>query len=100
MLRRPLQPYLISILWLMINCRYLYKLLTMSNNGLPLEVIKELSGHRNLSQLQEYLKVRDEQVLGALNTLSIVSPVAEESGKHKFSGIDENSCKEVIKEKI
>lgn len=78
----------------------MYKLLTMSNNGLPLEVIKELSGHRNLSQLQEYLKVRDEQVLGALNTLSIVSPVAEESGKLMFSGIDENSCKEVIKEKI
>jgi integrase/recombinase XerD len=47
----------------------------MSNAGIPLRVIQELSGHRNLEQLQRYLEVSDEQVLGAASALSMLSPV-------------------------
>lgn len=36
----------------------------MSNAGIPLRVIQEISGHRNLEQLQKYLEVSDQQVLG------------------------------------
>jgi integrase/recombinase XerD len=62
----------------------------MSDSGIPLRVIQAISGHRNLSQLQEYLEVRDEQVLGAVNTLSIVSPVGEECGKRSYSELVED----------
>lgn len=48
----------------------------MSNAGIPLRVIQEISGHRNLEQLQRYLEVTDEQVLGAAASLSMLSPVA------------------------
>ena len=48
----------------------------MSNAGIPLRVIQEISGHRNLEQLQKYLEVTDEQVLGAAASLSMLSPVA------------------------
>ena len=53
----------------------------MSNAGIPLRVIQELSGHRNLEQLQRYLEVTDEQVLGAASTLSMLSPVGSEVDK-------------------
>ena len=59
----------------------------MSDNGTPLRVIQEVSGHRNLEQLQAYIEVRDEQVLGAVTGLSLLSPVSE-SGKYVFSGLD------------
>ena len=52
----------------------------MSNNGTPLRVIQEVSGHRNLEQLQTYIEVRDEQVLGAVTGLSMLSPIPD-SGK-------------------
>ena len=58
----------------------------MSDNGTPLRVIQEVSGHRNLEQLQAYIEVRDEQVLGAVTGLSILSPVGE-TGKCLYSGI-------------
>lgn len=58
----------------------------MSDNGTPLRVIQEVSGHRNLEQLQAYIEVRDEQVLGAVTGLSMLSPVSE-SGKYRYSGI-------------
>ncbi len=48
----------------------------MSNAGIPLRIIQEISGHRNLEQLQRYLEVTDEQVLGAAAALSMLSPVA------------------------
>jgi integrase/recombinase XerD len=48
----------------------------MSNAGIPLRVIQEISGHRNLEQLQKYLEVSDEQILGAAASLSMLSPVA------------------------
>lgn len=47
----------------------------MSNSGIPLRVIQEISGHRNLEQLQRYLEVSDEQVLGAAASLAMLSPI-------------------------
>jgi integrase/recombinase XerD len=41
-----------------------------------MRVIQEISGHRNLEQLQRYLEVSDEQVLGAAASLAMLSPVA------------------------
>ncbi len=48
----------------------------MSNAGIPLRVIQEISGHRNLEQLQRYLEVSGDQVLGAAAALSMLSPVS------------------------
>lgn len=45
----------------------------MSNAGIPLRVIQEISGHRNLEQLQRYLEVRPDQVRGAIASLSMLS---------------------------
>jgi len=44
----------------------------MSNAGIPLRIIQEVSGHRNLEELQKYLEVRPEQVLGAVSSLSML----------------------------
>ena len=38
----------------------------MSNAGVPLRVIQEISGHRSLAELQKYLAVTEEQVEGAI----------------------------------
>jgi integrase/recombinase XerD len=46
----------------------------MSNAGIPLRVIQEISGHRNLEQLQNYLEVEPSQVRGAIAALSMLSP--------------------------
>ncbi len=46
----------------------------MSNGGIPLRVIQEVSGHRNLGQLQKYLEVQPSQVRGAIASLSMLSP--------------------------
>jgi integrase/recombinase XerD len=62
----------------------------MSNAGIPLRVIQELSGHRNLEQLQRYLEVSDEQVLGAASALSMLSPVASDVGKVEYDDIGSN----------
>ena len=59
----------------------------MSNAGIPLRVIQEISGHRNLEQLQRYLEVSDEQVLGAAASLSMLSPVGEDVGKLEYDDI-------------
>ena len=45
----------------------------MSNAGIPLRVIQEVSGHRNLDELQKYLEVQPEQVKGAVSSLSMLS---------------------------
>ena len=47
----------------------------MSNEGIPLRVIQEISGHRSLEELQKYLEVNPEQVRGAVSSLSLLSPV-------------------------
>jgi integrase/recombinase XerD len=56
----------------------------MSDTGIPLRIIQEVSGHRNLSQLQNYLEVRDSQVLGAVTALSMLSPVGEQVRKKSY----------------
>ncbi|YAF99037.1 MAG: tyrosine-type recombinase/integrase (plasmid) [Nodularia sp. CChRGM 3473] len=55
----------------------------MSNNQIPLRVIAELSGHRSLEELQGYLEVRPEQLVGAVSSLGILSPVSN-AGKSDF----------------
>ncbi len=45
----------------------------LSNAGIPLRIIQEISGHRNLEQLQRYLEVKPEQVRGAMSALSMLS---------------------------
>lgn len=50
-------------------------LTTMSNNGIPLRIIQAVSGYRSLEVLEEYLEVKDEQVRGAIASLSQVSYV-------------------------
>ncbi|MBW4591138.1 site-specific integrase [Aetokthonos hydrillicola Thurmond2011] len=60
----------------------------MSNAGIPLRVIQEISGHRNLDQLQRYLEVTEEQVLGAASSLAMLSPVFEgDVGIRKYDDI-------------
>ena len=45
----------------------------MSNAGIPLRVIQEVSGHRTLDELQKYLEVSEAQVRGAVASLSMLS---------------------------
>jgi integrase/recombinase XerD len=45
----------------------------MSNAGIPLRIIQEISGHTNLEQLQRYLDVKPDQVKGAIASLSMLS---------------------------
>lgn len=66
----------------------------MSNAGIPLRVIQEISGHRNLEQLQKYLEVSDEQVLGAAASLAMLSPVGENVGKYDLDDISINPIKQ------
>ena len=47
----------------------------MSNAGIPLRIIQEVSGHRTLDELQKYLEVKPEQVRGAVSSLSMLSHV-------------------------
>jgi integrase/recombinase XerD len=44
-------------------------LTTMSNAGVPLRVIQEISGHQTLSALQRYLEVKPEQKKEAISAL-------------------------------
>ena len=50
----------------------------MSNAGIPLRVIQEISGHRTLDELYKYLEVKPEQVKGAIANLSMLTPVEKE----------------------
>lgn len=56
----------------------------MSNAGIPLRVIQEVSGHRTLDELQKYLEVSEEQVRGAVSSLSMLSYV----GKPRYNGVE------------
>ena len=49
----------------------------MSDSGIPLRVIQEVSGHRTLDELQKYLEVRPKQVRGAIASLSMLSHVGK-----------------------
>ena len=50
----------------------------MSDAGVPIRVIQEISGHRTLDELYKYLEVKSEQVRGAIANLSMLTPVEEE----------------------
>ncbi|MEM8715238.1 MAG: tyrosine-type recombinase/integrase [Cyanobacteria bacterium P01_G01_bin.4] len=50
-------------------------LTTMHNSHVPLRIIQRVSGHRSLATLEEYLAVSDEQVKGAISSLSHLSYV-------------------------
>ncbi len=49
----------------------------MSDAGIPLRIIQEVSGHRTLDELQKYLEVKPEQVRGAVAALSMLSHVED-----------------------
>ncbi|MEG4965714.1 site-specific integrase [Microcoleus sp. B6-A1] len=57
----------------------------MSNAGIPLRIIQEISGHSNLEQLQRYLEVKPEQVKGAIASLSMLSY----TGKSVFPPVED-----------
>lgn len=62
----------------------------MSNAGIPLRVIQEVSGHRTLDELYKYLEVRPEQVRGAVSSLSLLTPMDESCfGKPSLSEADQ-----------
>lgn len=63
----------------------------MSDNNIPLRVIAEVSGHRNLAQLQGYLDVRPEQVLGAVSSLSMLSFVSPSSPEDDKVVLDDST---------
>ena len=65
----------------------------MSDNRVPLGVIQEASGHRHLEQLQAYIEVRNEQVLGAVSGLSMLSPSSQPE-KYRFPGLEQNTANE------
>lgn len=50
----------------------------MSNAGIPLRIIQEVSGHQNLEVLQKYLEVMPEQVRGAVSSLSMLGYVSRD----------------------
>lgn len=56
----------------------------MSNAGIPLRVIQQVSGHRTLTELQKYLEVSDAQVRGAVSALSMLSY----GGKPRFNELE------------
>jgi integrase/recombinase XerD len=56
----------------------------MSNAGIPLRIIQEISGHSNVAQLQHYLEVKPDQVKGAIASLSMLSY----TGKNIYPGVE------------
>jgi integrase/recombinase XerD len=56
----------------------------MSNAGIPLRIIQEISGHSNLEHLQRYLDVKPDQVKGAIASLSMLSY----TGKLSYPGVE------------
>ena len=56
----------------------------MSNAGVPLRVIQEISGHRTLDELYKYLEVKPEQVIGAIANLSMLTPIESDDDQSYF----------------
>jgi integrase/recombinase XerD len=52
----------------------------LSNAGIPLRVIQQISGHRTLDELYKYLEVAEEQVRGAMSALSMLTPALSRRG--------------------
>ena len=59
----------------------------MSNAGIPLRVIQEISGHRSLEELQKYLEIAPEQIRGAISSLSMLS----HSGKPAYPDLGQKA---------
>ena len=63
----------------------------MSDAGIPLRIIQEVSGHRTLTELQKYLEVTQSQVRGAVAALSMLSHVGDAYvGKSTYDDLDSN----------
>lgn len=64
----------------------------MSDAGIPLRIIQEVSGHRTLTELQKYLEVTQAQVRGAVAALSMLSHVGSTGyvGKSSYDDLAEN----------
>lgn len=64
----------------------------MSNAGIPLRIIQEISGHRTLDELYKYLEVKQEQVKGAIASLSMLTPVEDSDyfGKPSYDAVDKS----------
>ena len=58
----------------------------MSNAGIPLRIIQEISGHRTLDELYKYLEVKPEQVTGAIASLAMLTPVEESEAAGEYFG--------------
>ena len=63
----------------------------MSDAGIPLRVIQEISGHRTLDELQKYLEVSEAQVRGEVSSLSMLSHL----GKPDFDEVTRKEHKTV-----
>lgn len=63
----------------------------MSNAGIPLRVIQEISGHRTLDELYKYLEVSEDQVLGAVSSLAMLTPAQRSSEKTNYDAADVKS---------
>ena len=71
----------------------------MSNAGIPLRVIQEISGHRTLDELYKYLEVRSSQVKGAIASLSLLTPVEEKTyfGKPVYPDVPHRQTQQTLK---
>lgn len=74
----------------------------MSNAGVPIRVIQEISGHRTLDELYKYLEVKPEQVKGAIANLSMLTPLESESpgyvGKPTYDGVYSTSTRNSVEQ--
>lgn len=69
----------------------------LSNQGIPLRVIQEISGHRTLDELYKYLEVRPEQVRGAIAALSMLTPVeGDDFGKPIYPEVNQSPLSKEI----
>ena len=56
----------------------------LSNAGVPIRIIQEISGHRTLHELYKYLEVKEEQVRGAVSYLTMLSPANTQESKERY----------------
>ena len=67
----------------------------MSNAGIPLRIIQEISGHRTLDELYRYLEVEPSQLIGAVNSLSMLSVIEEPAKNFEKSSLKEVGVEEI-----
>jgi integrase/recombinase XerD len=66
----------------------------LSNAGIPMRIIQEISGHRTLDELYKYLEVHPDQVRGAISALSMLTPANSEGpylGKPKYNDVTQSA---------